>query len=381
MTPGFAPRLRDSRPTKALPATALALLVAVLTVALTALSAPRAGAQGVAAATGTATLTIHNRLCPAGFTGPDYFGTCHDTPAPAGLQFVAEGPEVVDAFNDASGNAVFADLTPGTYSVRGGVPLDFAKLHIACTPAATPGTPYPFTPLPAGGASATTGAQITLAAGANIVCDFYNTPVPQGPPPAGAELTIRGRLCPTDYAGSNFFKDCAKPVPAGIDYSVAGPESATIAVGANGNAVFTDLTSGTYTVRGGVPGEFARLVVACTIVNPPYLSVPFTPLTGGVRGPNDVTGLTIALGIDADVVCSFYNIPEDLSGASPSPSAKPSASPSAKPSASAAPVTGLPNTGAGPRVQGADISTLILLAAAVVAAAGLGVAVRRRNAS
>ena len=377
MTPALAPRLRGSSPTRALAATALALLVALLTVALTALSAPRVGAQGVDAAATTATLTIHNRLCPAGFTGPDYFGTCHGTPAPAGLTFSADGPESVDGATDASGNVVFSDLTPGTYDVTGGVPLDFATLNIACTPAATPGVPYPFTPLPAGGASATTGAQITLAAGANIVCDFYNTPVPQGP--TTAKLTIRGRLCPTGYAGSNFFADCATPVPAGIEYSVTGPESATIAVGANGNAVFTDLTPGTYTVRGGVPGEFALLVVDCTSAVAPFPAVPFTPLGGGVRGPNDVTGLSIVLGAGADVVCSFYNIPEDLSGASPSPSAKPSAAPSAKPSTS--PVTSLPNTGAGTGVQGADTSILVLLAAAVAVAAGLGLAARRRNAS
>jgi len=380
MTPSLAPRLRGSNPTQAFAATALALLVALLTVALTMVSAPRAGAQGVeAAAATTATLTIHNRLCPAGFTGPDYFGTCHGTPAPAGLQFVAEGPEVVDAFNDAAGNAVFTDLTPGTYSVRGGVPLDFATLFIACTPAATPGTPYPFTPRPAGGASSTTGAQITLAAGANIVCDFYNTPVPQGP--QTASLTIRGRLCPTGYTGSNFFTDCTTLVPAELDYTITGPQTVTIIAGVSGNVTFSDLTPGTYTVRGGVPGEFAVLVVACTGANPPYPAVPFTPLLGGVRGPNDVTGISIALGIGAEVVCSFYNIPEDLSGASPSPSAKPSAAPSAKPSTSAAPVTGLPNTGAGTRVQGADTSTLVLLAIAVVAVAGLGLAARRRNAA
>lgn len=380
MASAIAPRGHGSSPKAALGATALALLVALLTVALSAVSAPKAGAQEVQAATTatTATLTIHNRLCPAGFTGTDFFGTCHGTPAPAGLDFTAEGPEVVSGFTDAAGNVVFSDLTPGTYAVRGGVPLDFAKLNIACTPAATPGVPYPFTPLPAGGASATTGAQLNLAAGANIVCDFYNTPVPQGP--TTAALTVRGRLCPTGYTGRNFFTDCAKAVPAGIQYSVAGPENATITVGANGNAVFADLTPGTYTVRGGVPGEFARLVVNCTSAVAPYPAVPFTALGGGVRGPNDVTGAQLTLAAGANVVCSFYNIPENLSGASPSPkpSAAPSAAPSARPSVS--PVTSLPNTGAGTGVDGAEASTLLLIAVVVAGAAGLVLVARRRAA-
>ena len=376
MAPVLASPSRPGRTARALGTIVIALLVATLAVAFAAASAPRAAAQEVTA-TSAATLTIHNRICPAGFEGPDYYGACHDNPQSANLPFIVAGPEGRELPTDAAGNVTFANLPVGTYTVSGGPPGDFADVVVYCAPASAPGTAFPFQYV--GG-----GYQISIALGAgdNVVCDWYNTVVPQGP--TTATLTIRGQLCPKGYTGTAYFSACTANVPAGTEYTVAGPDSATLAAGAAGTVTFADLTApGTYQVRGGIPGEFARLVVDCTVANPPYQSIPFTPLGGGVRGPNDVTGLQITLGIDAEVVCSFYNIPEDLSGASPSP--KPSASASARPSASAAPVVTLPNTGAGgtgtgTRLQGVSTSTLLLiLATGGLAATGLALTTRRRR--
>lgn len=125
----------------------------------------------------TATLTIHNRLCPPGFPGPDYDAACHGTAAPAGLEFGVAGPDPATASTDEAGNTTFR-LAEGRYRVRGGVPGEFATLAVFCAPAARPGTPYPFTPLRGGprGPEDETGIELDLVGGGDVVCDWYNTP-------------------------------------------------------------------------------------------------------------------------------------------------------------------------------------------------------------
>lgn len=127
-----------------------------------------------------AQLTIHNRLCPEGFAGPDYYGARHAQPAPAGLEFAIEGDAVFTGAIDAAGNITF-DLEPGDYLVRGGVPGEFATLTVYCAPAATPGVAFPLTLLGDGvrGPDDTTGIALSLAPGDEVVCDWYNTPESQ----------------------------------------------------------------------------------------------------------------------------------------------------------------------------------------------------------
>ncbi len=127
-----------------------------------------------------AALTIHNRLCPAGYAGSNHYRDCHDTPAPAGLEFTAVGATTVRATTDATGNAAFS-LAAGTYEVRGGVPGEFATLNLFCAPASAPGTPFPFTLLRGGvrGPNDPTGVRLSLAPGDAVICDWYNTPESQ----------------------------------------------------------------------------------------------------------------------------------------------------------------------------------------------------------
>ena len=139
--------------------------------------APQAGAR----------LTIHNRLCPEGFTGPDYYSACHAQPAPAGLEFAIEGDAVVTGVIDTAGNVTF-DLEAGDYLVRGGVPGEFATLTVYCAAAATPGVAFPITLLGDGvrGPDDTTGIALSLAPADEVVCDWYNTPESQRGDPAPA---------------------------------------------------------------------------------------------------------------------------------------------------------------------------------------------------
>ena len=81
---------------------------------------------------GAAALTIHHRVCPAGYTGPDFYTTCHDDPVDFWELFL-RGPENRTAETDANGDATFPDLIPGTYGIRGGGgPTDLVDLEVFC---------------------------------------------------------------------------------------------------------------------------------------------------------------------------------------------------------------------------------------------------------
>ena len=192
------------------------------------------------------------------------------------------------------------------------------------------------------------------------------------PTEPSARLTIRARICPAGFTGPEFSTTCARGLSAAQTFTVSGPETATVAPDADGNAIFADLPAGTYTVEGGVPLEFADLVVGCSTNRPPNLDVAYTPLGG--PAPNQLTGIRIDIPAGADLACSFYFLPEDLSGggSSPSPSA------SASPAAFAKPLT-LPNTGTGAAaVNGVGTTALLLGALAFVGLATATYPLRRR---
>ena len=161
---------------------ALALMLAVLGAGL----APAAGAQHaepVAEAqqvAGGASLTIHNRLCPTGYAGTNYFRDCYGRSVGAGVEFFVRGTERAKRVTNVDGNVTFG-LEPGRYRVRGGIPGEFATLRVFCAPAAKPGTPFPFTYILGGvrGEDDPTGIRIKLAAGDAVVCDWYNIPESQ----------------------------------------------------------------------------------------------------------------------------------------------------------------------------------------------------------
>jgi hypothetical protein len=125
-----------------------------------------------ASAGGSGDLVIHNRLCPTGYSGDTIFEDCHDNPQNSNLEFTISGPENATAATDDNGNVTFADLTPGSYNVSGGVPGEFAEARVYCS---AEGDPDTLVAPPA----TTTGFSVSIPADflGSIICDWYNIPV------------------------------------------------------------------------------------------------------------------------------------------------------------------------------------------------------------
>ncbi|HUG61168.1 MAG TPA: hypothetical protein VMP03_04945, partial [Methylomirabilota bacterium] len=139
---------------------------------------------------GSANLTIHNRVCPVGFTGPDFFNACHDNPV-SGQVFYLDSTDGPQGTTNAAGDVTFAGLAPDSYFVFGGPPGDFIDVTaIFCAPTAAPGAPFPFSQ-----DDGEAGFTIALAGGDDVTCDFYSVPVDQGAPDTGT-LTIYKATCP-----------------------------------------------------------------------------------------------------------------------------------------------------------------------------------------
>lgn len=118
---------------------------------------------------------------------------------------------------------------------------------------------------------------------------------------AGSSLTITNLICPADYSGTNYAGDCTKPL-AGAFFQAQGPAQASGTTDANGVVALGGLSAGTYTVTGGAPGDFARLVIACS--------------SGGADFPVTQNGVvvTMEIPVDAQIRCTWWNIPESGRG-------------------------------------------------------------------
>jgi hypothetical protein len=118
----------------------------------------------------------------------------------------------------------------------------------------------------------------------------------------GASVTITNLICPTGYGGTNYAADCTSVPDPSLPFEISGPASASGQTDTAGTVIFEGLPAGTYTVTGGVPGEFAEAVIECQ---------------GQESISQDGVILTLEIAADAAVTCSWWNIPEDLSGKPP----------------------------------------------------------------
>jgi hypothetical protein len=159
-------------------------------------------------------------------------------------------------------------------------------------------------------------------------------------------------LCPTGYTGSTIFADChGNPQDSHLEFTIDGPSTATAATDDDGNVTFASLAAGTYNISGGVPGEFASTVVYCSVDEDP--ETLFAPTETD-------TGVSVDLAAGSDVICDWYNIPEDLSG-------------------NTGGTTTLPNTGAG--VSSADGNSNVALYGFMFAALGMTAFAMRKRAT
>ena len=131
------------------------------------------------------------------------------------------------------------------------------------------------------------------------------TPTPT-PTPEPATLVVQALACPVAYEGTDYAADCAEPLAdIAFDLSAATGSSGQATTGADGTVTFVDLVPDTYTLTGGVPGEFATQVVQCAA---DAGSVPSSP------PPTEAPGATLTLDDGDAVTCRWYVVPEDLRG-------------------------------------------------------------------
>lgn len=92
---------------------------------------------------GNATLTVHSRVCPAGFSGTDYDAACHDTAPAYDQTLFLSGPRDGTTVIDEDGNATFPDLPAGDYFVTPGFPVATERVVAFCSREGEPGVEYP----------------------------------------------------------------------------------------------------------------------------------------------------------------------------------------------------------------------------------------------
>jgi hypothetical protein len=148
--------------------------------------------------------------------------------------------------------------------------------------------------------------------GEHAVCDVYNIPENLSglTPEAGTgSLEIHKRVCPAGSPKVDIFQEChGNPPTQEVDFSVDGGPPA--AVDQNGNVLFTGLSAGSHVVSEteGPPLDFVNLQVWCSVEG---------SSAGAQQLATDGPNFTVEIGPGESVVCDVYNIPENLSGMTP----------------------------------------------------------------
>jgi hypothetical protein len=127
---------------------------------------------------GPASLTVHSRVCPAGYAGSDFDHECHAI-APDYAQTIFligqnGGVDATSAKIDPAGNVVFAALAEERYTLIPALPSTIAATHVFCSKDASPGVEYPSTTTFT--AVAVSKTEIDLSQGDAITCDFFAIP-------------------------------------------------------------------------------------------------------------------------------------------------------------------------------------------------------------
>ena len=148
---------------------------------------------------------------------------------------------------------------------------------------------------------------VTAIVGPEVLLDLAQQATPTATPtPEPASLVVQALSCPVAYEGTDYAADCVEPLAdIAFDLSAATGSSGQATTGADGTVTFVDLVPDTYTLTGGVPGEFATQVVECAAEAG---SVPSSP------SPTEAPGATLTLDDGDAVTCRWYVIPEDLRG-------------------------------------------------------------------
>jgi hypothetical protein len=228
-------------------------------------------------------------------------------PSPGGNRDIDLVRNVLDPSESVT-LGIQADAAPVLFLVASGT----VELVPAGNDAATPVS------LSAGQGAALSGDVVVTAteAGASFVTAVVGPDVPltlaqeaeptATPTPEPASLTVQVLACPVAYEGTNYGADCVDPVPdVTIDLNSATGAFAQGTTGGDGTISFVELIPDTYTLSGGVPGEFAQQVIACA------------DTAGALEtGASDTlaAGATFTVEGGDAVACQWYVIPENLRG-------------------------------------------------------------------
>jgi hypothetical protein len=253
------------------------------------------------AQSGTATLTIHSRFCPAGYDGTEIFETCHGNIGIRGVQYTLSGIDSSADIPDETGNLVFSDLRPDDYRVSASLPSDLNRAYVYCT-----------------NSDGSNGRQIStsvdeydgefielaLIAGDDLTCDWYAIPN-EDYNVTRANITIHNRFCPPDYTDfGNEWRDCLPNVGFSnlVRYSIDGPTPRGNSI-RSGNVSLNWIEPGTYEIHINTIYDYNISASAyCSTMD--SLSVPFlsTPLAPG-------DSLTFSVDPGDDVICDWYEYP------------------------------------------------------------------------
>ena len=148
---------------------------------------------------------------------------------------------------------------------------------------------------------------MTAIIGPEVLLDLAQEATPTATPaPEPASLVVQALACPVAYEGTTYAADCVEPLADIVfDLTAATGSSGQATTGADGTVTFVDLAPDTYTLTGGVPGEFATQVVQCAA---DAGSVPSSPAQA------EAPGATLTLDDGDAVTCHWYVIPENLRG-------------------------------------------------------------------
>lgn len=284
----------------------------VLTIALlmTMISAPTAAQDSSTTSgqsAGSASVEIHLRSCPTGYSDNNYFQDCHNDPID-GVTF--ELANLQDT-TGADGNVRFFDLRAGTYTITESIPGEFAETVVFCSYGENGNQPASFE-------TEDNGIRLQVPGGAQIVCDWYTIPYNlRGTPggngdngngdngngengdfPPGASVIIHARICPPGYTGNEPFETCHDNPQTDATFELDGLSATT---GQDGNTYFYQLVPQTVSVTQAGQGQFSYFSVFCGVEEDLSQRIDVTYIENGIQ---------LDVPENTDVLCDWYSIPE-----------------------------------------------------------------------
>lgn len=262
------------------------------------------GAEGV---DDPASIEFHVATCPTGYDGPDYFNTCSDA-GEEGISFTVYRDGV--AYGDPSepssqpvdpGFAITTidELPAGTYAMNDDLLSSSVFVYCADVPGGGPRIQTQ---------GAENGAfSIDLAAGQDVICDWYLLPSDDQNTGTGI-LRLTTFACEPGYGGTSFgdvTSDCVEPVED-IAFNLASDAAGydiDETTNGDGKIRFLDLPPGDdYVLDEDLPGDVLDDRIAfCAFDGAPYIEY-------------DASTGTIQLDAVADgqeVQCLWYIVPTD----------------------------------------------------------------------